>query len=189
MPKPLLSKAEVDALMGLFEPGDPGTERAAPRREKAAANGDAVNALKSACEDEARRWSEALEKLTGHPTNVTLRSIVRAAGGPAEGEVCFRLGSDGRRFLICSESLVNLVNEKSLGALEEPPALLHPLSAIDRALFEACGAFLGGEEGLVSLENPPEAAMRIEARYAVDIAPLLRTTVRLLIDEQDGQLL
>lgn len=186
MPKPLLSKAEVDALMGLFEPGE---DRPAPRREKAETSGGALNALKSACEAEARRWSEALEKLTGHPSNVTLRSIVRAAGGPGEGEVCFRLGRDGRRFLVCSESLVNLVNEKSLGALEEPPALLHALSAIDRALFEACGAFLGGEEGLVSLENPPEAATRIEARYAVDIAPLLRTTVRLLIDEQDGQLL
>ena len=186
MPKPLLSKAELDALMDLFGPEASGAERKQPRRNKAEKDGT-VSVLKSACEAEARRWSEALERLLGHPSKVTLRSIVRIAGAAtAPDEVCFRLGSGGERYLLCAEALVNLVNEKSLGAGEEAPMVSHALSAIDRALFETCGAFFAPGETLLSVEHPPETA-RIEVRYVVEIAPLLRTTVRLVIDERDGQ--
>jgi len=184
MPKPLLSKAELDALMGLFESGNPETKGEAGR-QRTELKGD-VGALKTVFASEARRWSRALETQTGHAAKVTLRTIVRASGPVAEtGEVCFRLGQKGRRLLICSEALVNLVNEKCLGAREEPPMVSHALSEIDRALFEACGAFFAEEGTLLSVENPPETAARIEARYDIEIAPLLRTTVRLVIDEKD----
>ena len=88
--------------------------------------------------------------------------------------------------MLCAEALVNLVNEKSLGAGEEAPMVSHALSAIDRVLFETCGAFFTPGETLSSVERPPETA-RIEVRYVVEIVPLLRTTVRLVIDERDGQ--
>jgi hypothetical protein len=189
MPKPLLSKAETDALMGLFDTRKPAKTDADFRKKGGDADDD-VAALKRVLESEALRWSEALASLTGHPAKVSLRTIVRVSGISAgAGEVCFRFAQAQGHFLICSEALVNLVNEKSLGAGEEPPMVTHPLSAIDRTLFEGCGAFFAREGELVFSENLPEEASRIEARYDIEIAPLLRTAVRLVIDEHDGQFL
>ena len=186
MQKPLLSKAELDALMGLFDPGQPGTKSIKPDAEKREPKRD-VGSLKSAFEAEGRRWSEALEMLTGHPAKVTLRTIVKASGPVVEtGDVAYGLTTDGGRYFVCSEALVNLVNEKSLGAREELPMVTHALSAIDRALFEQCGAFFAEEGALVWAENPPETAGRIEARFDIEIAPILRTAVRLVTDAQAG---
>lgn len=180
MPKPLLSKAELDALMGLFDADRSGEENVKPSGERPQMKPD-VGSLKTVFETEALRWAEALEKLTGHPARVTLRTIIRVSESGAEaGEVAY--GMANGRVLICAEALVNLVNEKSLGAGEEVPMVSHALSAIDRKLFEMSGAFFAESGDLSSAEKMPETAGRIEARYDIEIAPLLRTSVRLVSD-------
>ena len=60
----------------------------------------------------------------------------------------------------------------------------HPLSEIDRALFENTGVFFSDGGGLAYEATPPEAGPRLEARFDVEIAPLLHTDIRLVIYEK-----
>jgi len=182
MEKGLLTKSEIDALMDLFETQQP-RQRAADAEP--AAPGVEVGALKTRLETMAVQWSAALATLTGRPSKVSLRTILRVSVIAAEAsDAYYRCEMPRECYLICPESFVNFVNEKGLGALEEIPMTVHPLSAIDRALFESTGSFMAEGGRLWHVEKLPSWKPVIEARFDVEIVPLLRTTLRLVTDGQ-----
>lgn len=183
MSKKLLSKEEQDALLELFESAKPETKNADLKQEKAAKPAG-LGALKAELESEAVHWAAALESLIGMQVRITLQRIVKTSDAAlGSEEVCYRLGQYPDRYLICTVSLVNLVNEKSLGSQEEAPMVLHPLTEIDKGLFENSGAVFSGGRALIHMASLPAGRPRIEALYNVDIAPLMRSKVRMVIDE------
>ncbi|MHC3994242.1 hypothetical protein ACXWTF_05390 [Thiomicrolovo sp. ZZH C-3] len=176
----VLNQAEIDALMELF-----GTAPNSDRQPKPAGKPQPeVGALRSELDATARRWEAALAALTGMPATVTLQSIVRRGRAAAEAGTVQLKCAEAGRYLIVPEALVNLVNEKSLGAAETDPLLGHPLSAIDRALFETTGALFADGEGVSEVDRLPQGAKVLEARFDIAVGALLKTTVRLLLDEE-----
>ncbi|WP_345973447.1 hypothetical protein [Sulfurimonas diazotrophicus] len=180
MARGVLNQAEVDALMELFGTA-PKSEQKPQHAEKPSPE---VGALRSELEATARRWEAALAALTGAPVTVTLQSIVRRGRAAEEADAILLMCAERGRYLIVPEPLVNLVNEKSLGALEPDPLLGHPLSTIDKALFESTGALFAEGKGLAGLDRLPGGEKVLEARFDIAVAPLLKTTVRLLLDEE-----
>jgi len=177
MARGVLTQAEIDALMELF-----GTRPPSERQVKASAVPEpAIGALRSELEATARQWAAALETLTGAPSTVTLHTIVRRGRTAGEeGQVLLRC-AEGDRFLIVPESLVNLLNERSLGALEPDPLLGHALTAIDKALFEMTGGFLAGGGSVEQVAQLPAGEEMLEARFDIAVAPILRTTLSIVL--------
>lgn len=178
MQKGVLTQSEIDALMDLFE-----TPPAQPR-ESGAGAADAASAdiavIKERCIALAETWSRALKEHIGHSAKVSLRSIVRTSPPVADDDhALYRVARQPDRFLLCPKSLINLVNEKRLGAFDEIPMLMHPLTAIDKALFEDTGSFFAREGALEQVGEASAAGTVLEARYDVEIAPYLRTKLRL----------
>ncbi|MEJ2467918.1 MAG: hypothetical protein P8Y65_07390 [Campylobacterales bacterium] len=178
MAEGLLSKDEIDALMSLFG-SEPPVKKKAPTRRK-----EGVDALKADLEAKALRWAAALKALTGCPSNVSLRTIVKTSRIAVDDTHLLLRCARRERFLLVPQSLVNLVNEKSLGALEPTPMLSHPLSEIDRELFETTGR-LFSEEGVLKQEDAlTDTGPLYEARFDLEVETLLRTTVRMVIRDQ-----
>jgi len=183
MSKKLLSKEEQDALLELFESARPEVKSAEPRHEKTRKT-EGVAALKAELESEALHWEAALETLIGTKVRIRLHRIVKTSeAAPGYEEVCYRLKKHPERYLICAVSLVNLVNEKSLGAQEDAPMVLHPLTEIDKSLFESSGTVFTEGEGLTYTASLPAGRSRVEALYDIEISPLMRSKVRLVFDE------
>jgi hypothetical protein len=175
MSEGLLSKDEIDALMSLFGAEPPAKKKMVKSRQKG------VDALKEDLEAKASGWAAALETLTGCPSKVTLRTIVKPSGVATDGTHLLVRCAKQERFLIVARSLVNLINEKSLGAMEPEPMLSHPLSGIDRALFETTGR-LFSEEGVMKLADTlPDTEALYEARFEIGIESLLHTTLRMVV--------
>jgi len=177
----ILTRDEIDALMTLFSetPGTKEVLRVTRRTEPVR-----VRALRKRLEALAARWSAELKSVTGHAAKAGLRQIVKTSRVlPSESEVLYRCG-DTACYLVVGRALVNLVNEKSLGALASEPLLRHPLTSIDRALFETTGRLFAETGELSEAEALPEAGTLLEARFDIEIEPLLRTTVRLLLYDQ-----
>lgn len=178
MAEGLLSKDEIDALMSLFGSEPPAKKKTATRKK------EGVDALKADLEAKALRWAAALKALTGCPSKVTLRTIVKTSRIAADDTHLFLRCAKRERFLIVPQSLVNLINEKSLGAQDALPMLTHPLSEIDRELFETTGR-LFSEEGVLKQEDAlADTGTVYEARFDLEIEALLRTTVRMVIHDQ-----
>jgi hypothetical protein len=175
MAEGLLSKDEIDALMSLFGTEPPAKKKTAKRGKKA------VDALKADLEANALGWAAALEALTGCPSKVTLRTIVKPSVVVAEGTHLLLRCAKRERFLIIGRSLVNLVNEKSLGAPDLKPMLSHPLSKIDRELFETTGRLFSEESVLTRVNTLPDTEALYEARFEIEIEPLLRTALRMVV--------
>jgi hypothetical protein len=181
MSKKLLSKAEQDALLEIFNMPNPQKETgAAPRRVRTA---EPAEALQTELEAVASRWTEALKLKCTAEVSVALQQIVRHAEFTlGREECCYKMTVYPKRFLVCSSALINLVNEKALGSRAEIPLVSHALTEIDKGLFESSGAFFAGDSALSYCEKPPQGREWVEARFDVRIAPVLRTTLRLLID-------
>ncbi|WP_345990273.1 hypothetical protein WCX18_05050 [Sulfurimonas sp. HSL1-2] len=180
MARGILNQAEVDALMELFGTA-PKAEQPVKRGEGAAPE---VSALRSALEATARQWAEALGALTGAPATVTLKSIVRRGRATEEtGNVLLQY-AEAPRYLVVPEPLVNLVNEKSLGALEIDPLLEHPLTTIDRELFASTGTLFSGGSRMVQAAQIPGGKHLLEARFDIAVGLLLQTTVRMVLHDE-----
>ncbi|WP_345986522.1 hypothetical protein WCX49_05190 [Sulfurimonas sp. HSL-1656] len=176
----VLNQAEVDALMELFGTAPKSTQP--PKRTERAA--PEINALRSELEATARQWAEALRSLTGDAATVTLQSIVRRGRATEEcGNVVLQYAEEPR-YLIVPEPLVNLVNEKSLGALEIDPFLEHPLSTIDRELFASTGMLFSGGSRMVQTAQIPEGIHLLEARFDIAVGSLLQTTMRMVLHDE-----
>lgn len=178
MEKGLLSQHEIDALMALFDAPVQGADRhTAPEVRD-------VAALKSDLERKAERWQEMMETEVSQPVGIRLQSIVRTSAlHVAEDEVLYRAGDSPACYLICPASLINYLNEKMLGSLEQIPLLMHTPTAIDKALFEQTGRMFSEQDTLTCAEKTPDAAMRLEARFSIEAAPFLRCMVRWIADE------
>lgn len=172
MKKGLLSQEEFDTLMARFD-------RYAHKGGHAVRS---VTALKTDLQRRAKRWREAMERTVCQSVGIRLRSIVRTSAlSVAEDEVLYRSGKDC--YLICPASLINYLNERSLGSFEQIPLLMHTPTAIDTALFERTGRMFSGQDTLKYMERTPEAARRLEARFFIEAAPFLRCTLRWIVDE------
>lgn len=176
MSKGMLTQQEYDALMELFDSAQhpPRKDKAVSRQKRGHSTPEII---KNRCEALASEWSEELASLTGQTASVRLRTIVKKGMiDIGEEETLYQSGE--RAYIVFSASLVNFVNEQRLGAQELIPQLMHPLTQIDRQLFEQTGALFSKREALTLVETPPLAPGWIEAGFDVEIAPFLRTTLR-----------
>lgn len=181
MRKGMLTEQEYDALMELFEGA-----RQIPQAEKPSVQTKSEkvqpNALKSRCEALASAWSEALTAVTGQTADIRLRMIVKKRMVDiGEDETVYRSGD--HTYIVCSEPLVNYINEQRLGAYDQIPQLMHPLTQIDKLLFERTGALLCNDESLTLVEKLHGQRGWLEARFDFKVAPFLRTTLRWASDE------
>ena len=180
MARGVLNQAEVDALMELFGTA-PKAEQPPKRTEGVPPQ---ISTLRSELEGTARQWAEALRALTGDSATVTLQSIVRRGRATEEpGNVLLQYAEESR-YLVVPEPLVNLVNEKSLGALEIEPFLEHPLTTIDRELFVTTGSLFSGGSRMVHAAQIPEGKHLLEARFDIAVGLLLQTTVRMVLHDE-----
>lgn len=181
MEKGLLSQHEIDALMALFDSPVQGTEK---QKASASPEGPDIALLKSDLEHMARHWQSVFETQSSQTVGIRLQTIVRTASfHVAEDEVLYRISETPSRYLVCPASLINYINEKQLGALDQIPLLMHTPTAIDKKLFEQTGRMLAEQGTLTYVETLPDAARRIEARFSIEAAPFLRCTVRWITDE------
>ena len=177
MPGGVLTQAELDMLMALFG-------QSMPRQKRTADAGKKVAVLKETLETRAALWAAAFEAKSGYPATVTLRTILRVKRVEVEETEILVKESGTAHYFIMPAALVNLVNERSLGAFETLPMLSHPLSAIDRALFLSTGDFLSKGLLLAQPGQLPQKQRMIEAHFDVALKPLLRTTMRMVMPDE-----
>lgn len=189
MARSLLSKEEQDALMELFGtvPKSPEEEEKRPPKKPVAASEArsespeiARSVERLGCE--AREWEVPLRELTGNDVSITLKKLLRLSALRKPDETPIYQG--GNRLYAVPVPLVNLINEKSLGALNENPMLMHPLSPMDKTLFETTGSFFCNEGKLQTADNVFRSHTMIEAVFEIDIKPLLRTVLRVWYEDE-----
>ncbi len=181
MQKGVLSKREYDALMELFESAKPVTETEQPSEQPVRMN-TAPDALRSRYDALASEWAKSFFAVTGQTAYIRLRTIVKKRKfEKPEDEVVYRCGE--HTCLVCPAPLINYINEQRLGAYDQIPQLMHPLTQIDMLLFEQTAAVLFHEESMTLADTVPEGRVWIEAGFDLEIAPYLRTTFRWLHDE------
>jgi|GEM_PF-6779174 len=189
-PENLLTPKETEALLSLFASRDAAPASSGNRTGEAPGKrSETVGKARKLFARTAERWKEGAEAATGLETACRLRSIVRPNGPVRDGFYWFEaLRSKERKMYVgVPEALVNLVNERALGAVEELPPPAHRLTRTDRVLFETTGRFFSGsptaDAALRAVEAPGKAGRPLEAVFELQIRPLLRTEVLLRIDE------
>lgn len=192
----LLTQKELDALKGIFAShGIPVKAQGADEVPVPTAADRTAQRLQHCAQAWARQWQAALTVTLFRPTQIKLRSIRRRAKFlQKNNQYAYTIGTPAAPVLhlFCMEPLINLVNETCLGARPDRAPEVHPLTALDRQLFERNGRFLaeaftprpGAASAFRSDETCTELDDVLAIQYDVEIVPLLRTSIIVVASEK-----